>query len=144
MGEDAGLDGALPVVASERRTKAVARLQAFTAAVEGYSSHASAAVAPEVVADAAKIDEAMARRAALTGEGRKMLDNLVGTSIDGSLRASGSTFCAAVVQLKGMATLNKIWEAPDNSPTLEEIKDPFAWMERVAPDEPDGELTRDL
>jgi uncharacterized protein (DUF2342 family) len=36
-----------------------------------------------------------------------------------------------VVKLRGIASLNRIWEAPDNLPTLDEIKDPFAWMERV-------------
>jgi uncharacterized protein (DUF2342 family) len=35
------------------------------------------------------------------------------------------------VQLKGLPALNQMWAAPDNVPTLNEIKDPFAWMERV-------------
>jgi uncharacterized protein (DUF2342 family) len=36
-----------------------------------------------------------------------------------------------VVKLKGIAALNKVWDAPDNLPSLDEIRDPFAWMERV-------------
>jgi putative hydrolase len=139
IGEESGFDGEIPFLATERRTKAVERLQAFAAAVEGYAAHSSGAVAPEVLPEAARIEEAMARRAIGVGPGRKMLDNLMGTSIDASLRAAGTTFCAAVVQLRGITTLNEMWAAPDNSPTLEEIKDPFAWLERVAPAKPDGE-----
>jgi uncharacterized protein (DUF2342 family) len=50
---------------------------------------------------------------------------------DRKLETSGSTFCAAIVSLKDIETLNRVWEAPDNLPTLDEIKDPFAWIERV-------------
>jgi uncharacterized protein (DUF2342 family) len=40
------------------------------------------------------------------------------------------------VKLRGIRSLNSMWEAPDNLPTLEEIRDPFTWMERVLPEEP--------
>jgi uncharacterized protein (DUF2342 family) len=36
-----------------------------------------------------------------------------------------------VVQIEGIASLNRVWAAADNLPSLAEIKDPFAWMERL-------------
>jgi uncharacterized protein (DUF2342 family) len=41
------------------------------------------------------------------------------------------TFCAAIVKLQGIEKLNLMWAAPDNLPTLDEVRDPFAWIERV-------------
>ena len=51
--------------------------------------------------------------------------------MDRAWETSGSTFCTAIVRLDGMGALNRVWEAPDNLPLTQEIKDPFAWRERV-------------
>ncbi len=121
----------LPVVATERHALSLDRLRAFVAVLEGYAHHASAAVSSKLLGDASKIDEGMRRRAASPTEGEAMLRALLGVSFDRALEQSGATFCAAVVELKGMEALNQVWAAPDNVPTIAEIKDPFAWMERV-------------
>jgi uncharacterized protein (DUF2342 family) len=73
----------------------------------------------------------MARHAASASEGRTMLQGLLGITIDKTMIASGETFCTAVTQLEDLASLNRVWAAPDNLPTIDEIKDPFAWIERV-------------
>ncbi|HEX2235714.1 MAG TPA: zinc-dependent metalloprotease, partial [Actinomycetota bacterium] len=70
------------------------------------------------------------RRRAATGEAESLLSSILGISVDRALETSGATFCAAIVKLKGQAALNRVWEAPDNLPTPEEIRDPFAWIER--------------
>jgi putative hydrolase len=121
----------IPVVPTERHERALDRLRAFLALFEGYAERACDAVGPEVINDAARIDEGMARRRASASSGETMLSGILGVSIDRKLETSGTTFCAAVLELKGIAALNRVWEAPDNLPTIAEIKDPFAWMERV-------------
>jgi uncharacterized protein (DUF2342 family) len=74
----------------------------------------------------------VARHRLKGSEAEAMLKTILGVSFDRDLEASGATFCAAIVKLKGMATLNTMWAAPDNLPSYDEIKDPFAWIERVA------------
>ncbi|MGH2747531.1 MAG: zinc-dependent metalloprotease [Actinomycetota bacterium] len=125
----------LPLAHTERHRKALDRLRALVAVLEGYAGHASEAVADKLIGDASKIEEGMARHRASPSDGRAMLASIFGVSIDRALEDSGRTFCAAVVQLKGLPALNRVWGAPDNLPTLPEIKDPFAWMERVLEDE---------
>lgn len=131
---------ALPVVQTDRHRGAVERWRAFVAVTEGYCNTAFEAVAGEVVGERAKIAEGMNRRDATQSEGRSMLNTLLGIQMDGGLKSSGGTFCAAVLQLKGITSLNRVWEAPDNLPTWAEIKDPFSWMDRVldetVPDKP--------
>jgi putative hydrolase len=129
--EGTGAQAALPVVQTDRHRAAVERWKAFVAVMEGYCNTAFDAVAGEVVGERAKIAEGMTRREGIQSEGRSMLNTLLGVQIDGGLRDSGGTFCAAVLQLKGINSLNRVWEAPDNLPTWGEIKDPFSWMDRV-------------
>ena len=122
---------ALPVVPTERHRRALERLHAFMALFEGYARHACAAVSSQVLGDTARIDEGMARHNLSPSDGEEMLASLLGLSLDRSLDSTGTTFCAAVVRLHGIDALNRVWEAPDNLPTLAEVKDPFAWIERV-------------
>lgn len=130
----AGMDQMIPIAETERYRRALADLRSFLAVFEGYAEHAVAAVKPQLLGDTGRIDEAMTRRRATPTEGKQMLASVLGIERDRALETAGQTFCAAVVDRKGMAALNAVWAAPDNLPNLGEIKDPFAWMERVLAD----------
>ena len=121
----------LPIVQTPRHTKALDNVRSFMAVFEGYARHVSSAVATQVVGDTARIDEGMRRRAASPTEGRSMLNAMLGWKQDPTLEQSGTTFCNAIVELHGISTLNRVWEAPDNLPTGTEVRDPFQWIERV-------------
>lgn len=129
-----GAPDLLPIVETERRRRANDRLAAFVSLWEGYARHTAEKVGDTIVRDGSRISESMARRALAPNEGEAMMAGVLGLSIDRALQASGQTFCAAVVSLRGLPALNKAWEAPDNLPALDEIKDPFAWMDRVLVD----------
>jgi uncharacterized protein (DUF2342 family) len=43
----------------------------------------------------------------------------------------GEKFADAVARRVGMPGLNRVWESAENMPTLEEIRDPGLWMDRV-------------
>jgi putative hydrolase len=128
-----GLQDALPILRTAAYQQALERVQATVAILEGYAHAASSAVAGEVISSAAKITEGMARHAASPSEGKTALGSLLGIGLDRSLQAAGVTFCAATIDLKGIGSLNRLWDAPDNLPAVAEIKDPFLWMERVLP-----------
>lgn len=124
-------DQVLPVVQTPRHAMAHDRLQAFVAVFEGYATHAAQQVGSEVIADEAKIAEGMSRREASPSEGKTALTSMLGLALDRSQRTAGVTFCAAVVDRKGIDALNALWDAPDNLPSLVEIRDPFEWIDRV-------------
>ena len=125
---------ALPLVPTDRHQRALARLRSFIAALEGYARYSTNAVGEAFTGPSTQIEEGMARSRLESNEGAAMLESLLGVSFDRDLEAAGTTFCAAVVKLEGIAALNSIWDAPDNLPSYAEIRDPFAWMERVAED----------
>lgn len=124
----------IPVAKTERHELALGRVRSFVALLEGYGSHAAGAVLTELLDEGERIDEGMARHRASPSDGQAALAGLLGISFDRALETAGATFCAAVTQLRGLAVLNKVWEAPDNLPAPEEIRDPFKWMERVLGD----------
>jgi putative hydrolase len=126
-----GSEQSVPITQTERHRRALDRFRGFVAVSEGYASHAAAAVSHEILSDSSRIDEGMARRSAVPSEGQRLLATILGISFDKDLHAAGATFCAAVVQLKGLPALNRLWDAPDNVPSLHEVRDPFQWMERV-------------
>lgn len=126
-----GSEQAVPLAQTDRHQRALERFRGFVAVAEGYATHAAAAVSGKLLSDSARIDEGMARRRAVPSEGERLLAAILGISFDRDLHAAGSTFCAAVVQLKGLPALNTLWDAPDNVPSLPEVRDPFQWMERV-------------
>jgi putative hydrolase len=132
--EGLGRGATLPIVETERHRRALGRLHAFIALFEGYARHLSTAVGPGLLGDTTRIDESMARHGLSHSDAEEMLADLLGLSLDRSLETTGTTFCSAVVKLKGMDSLNRVWEAPDNLPVLAEIKDPFQWIERVLPE----------
>lgn len=138
--QDLAGSGALPVVQTPRHQAALQRYRAFVSVFEGYATHAAMAVAAEWLATAGKVNEGMLRRAASPSQGKAALQNVLGLSFDRSMTAAGTTFCAAVSKLRGLSALNQVWLAPDNLPTPEEIRDPFAWMERVLDASSDPEL----
>jgi uncharacterized protein (DUF2342 family) len=94
-------DANLPIVASRRHQDALSRVQAFAAMFEGYANQACTQVAGEIIDEPNRIDEVMARRGVSTTEGEELLTGLLGLSFDRSLEQSGTTFCAAVVSLRG-------------------------------------------
>jgi putative hydrolase len=129
-----GAEDTLPIVPTERHRRASDRLRAFVALLEGYSRHVSTAVGGEILSAPDDTAAAMARHRAAPSTGERMLTQIIGLELDAALESSGATFAAAVVKLKGLTALNSAWEAPDNLPSLVEIRDPFAWMERVLGD----------
>lgn len=129
--EGMGVDAFMPIVPTERHRKAVDRLQAFVAILDGYAAHAAGKVAEALGASDGRIEEGIARHEASPSEGKTLIQSMFGIERDRAIENSGQTFCAAVVQLRGLPELNRLWDAADNLPTLPEIRDPFAWMERV-------------
>jgi putative hydrolase len=129
--EGASIDASMPLVPTAAHQQALDRVRAFVGLHEGYAARATSAMGDTLVPNAAKIAEVIARQRAVTSDAKDLLANVLGFSLDRDLVATGTTFCAAVEELEGLPALNRVWEAPDNLPTYEELKDPFPWIDRV-------------
>ena len=45
--------------------------------------------------------------------------------------AQQERFVRGVVSIAGFPGFDQVWQAPENLPSLEELDDPRAWLERV-------------
>lgn len=129
--EGLGAAQLLPVVQSERHRRAVDSVRAFSAIFDGYARHVTEQIWPQTAGDLSRLQEGIRRRALASSSGRSMLEAMLGLSKDVSLEQAGLTFCNGVAELRGVLSLNRLWDAPDNLPTVAEVADPFGWIERV-------------
>lgn len=137
--EGLSADALLPVVPTPRHSAALSRLRSLTAVVGGYAAYTLERVGATVMGDdASRFGEAVARYEAEHDDTVSVLRDVLGILPDRALAQTGRTFCAAVVKLHGLPVLNRVWDAPDNVPTLAEIRDPFQWLERVVEPPPGG------
>ena len=108
-------------------------VQAFMAVLEGYAEHVMDAVGAEVIDDLPRLRAALERRRADRTGLLRLLERLIGMDMKLRQYEVGKRFCDGVVERAGIAGLNRVWERPDQLPTLAELDDPAAWLARTAP-----------
>ncbi|AHY47047.1 Uncharacterized protein, coenzyme F420 biosynthesis associated [Rubrobacter radiotolerans] len=107
------------------------KVQATMSVIEGYSDYVMDRVGRRTVPGYAEIT----RRLAASRANRPALDTAIFrlTGLDAKLEQYrlGESFCTAVASRQGMEGLNRVWDGPENLPTLEEVRDPGLWMLRM-------------
>ncbi len=119
------------VMGSERRA-VIDRLQATMAVIEGHAEHVMDAVGAEVLPSQERLREALERRRENRPPLLRLFERLLGLELKMRQYRDGKRFCDRVVELGGLAALNRVWSAPRAMPNLSELADPAAWMARTA------------
>lgn len=114
------------------------RLTAVMTLVEGHGDYVMDGVGPEVVPSVAKIRERFQQRRQGGGSVDRTIRRVLGIDLKMRQYAQGSQFVRGVIERVGMAGFNRVWEAPENLPSQDEIANPDAWVARVAGDHGDG------
>jgi coenzyme F420 biosynthesis associated uncharacterized protein len=124
-------DGLLGIVAGPGRREILDRMQAVMAVIEGHAEHVMDVVGASALSSLDELRTALDRRRQERSPLLALLDRLIG--LDAKLRQYevGKAFCDAVVASAGPGGLHRVFEGPDMLPSLAELKDPDAWMERV-------------
>ena len=110
------------------------RITALMSLLEGHADHVMDDVGPEIVPTVdtirARFDRRRGQPGAIDGLARRVL------GLDAKMRqyTEGRTFVSGAVDLVGRDGFNRVWSQPSSLPTREEILDPGAWCDRVAPD----------
>ncbi len=107
------------------------RLTALMTLVEGHAEFVMNGVGPMVVPSVEAIQEKFQARRAGTGPLDRALRKLLGIDIKMRQYAEGSRFVADVVERVGMEGFNKVWDSSSTLPTMHEVGDAQAWVERV-------------
>ena len=102
------------------------RMQAAMAVIEGYSEHVMDAIAPRRSPDHERLRAAMDARRRSRSAPERLIERLLGLNIKLQQYELGKRFCDAVAAKAGIEGLNRVWEAPEALPTIEELERPGA------------------
>jgi coenzyme F420 biosynthesis associated uncharacterized protein len=111
----------------------MARMQAAMAVVEGYSEHVMDAFPADVIPGRDELRAAMDARRRSRSAPERIIERLLGLDIKLRQYELGKRFCDGVAAEAGMDGLNRVWESPESLPSIEELDEPAAWLERLGP-----------
>jgi coenzyme F420 biosynthesis associated uncharacterized protein len=107
------------------------RMQATMSVIEGYSDYVMHHVGRGLVPQYEHLKERMARSRAHRPPLETAIFRITGLDVKIEQYRLGERFADAVARRQGMEGLNRVWERPENLPTLEEVRDPGLWMMRM-------------
>jgi coenzyme F420 biosynthesis associated uncharacterized protein len=116
---------------SRPQRQAFDRLQATMSVIEGYSDYVMHHVGKSLVPHYEHLKGRMTKSRVHRPPLETAIFRITGLDVKLEQYRLGERFADTIVRRVGMEGLNRVWERPDNLPTLEEIRDPGIWMTRV-------------
>ena len=108
------------------------RMQALMCLLEGYSNHVMQEVGAKLLPSYAIMKARFEERAKDKPPGERLFTKLVGLDIKFEQYTLGERFVGEVVRQRGIEFINRVWDAEARLPTLEEVKAPGRWIERIS------------
>jgi coenzyme F420 biosynthesis associated uncharacterized protein len=123
--------GLMALIQNREQRELIDQLQPVMAVIEGYSEHVMDALGATLVPGYEKLRDAMDRRRRSRSAPERLLHKLLGLDLKMRQYVQGKQFCDAVVNEVGIEGLNAVWRSPQDMPTLAELDDPKAWIQRT-------------
>jgi coenzyme F420 biosynthesis associated uncharacterized protein len=121
----------ISIFASPTERDTLNRVQAVMAVIEGHAEHVMDAVAPDLLPSLPKLREALDRRRRSQSTVSRIFAKLLGLELKLRQYEQGKFFCDAIVDAAGTAALTRVFSGPEALPTLSELDEPSAWLQRV-------------
>ncbi|MGI8860622.1 MAG: zinc-dependent metalloprotease [Rubrobacteraceae bacterium] len=118
---------------NRHQREAFDRMQATMAVIEGYSDYVMHHVGRSLVPHYEHLKRRMDRSRAHRPPLETAIFRITGLDVKLEQYRLGERFADEVVKRQGMPGLNRVWERPENLPTLDEVRDPGLWMMRMEP-----------
>jgi coenzyme F420 biosynthesis associated uncharacterized protein len=126
-----GLLRALPG-SVRRQLRAVMRIQALMSVAEGYSNFVMHQVGARHLEDFETLEHAFAAHSTQRSLLERVVLAITGLNMKLRQYQLGESFANEVCRSGGLSLLNRVWEGPALMPTLAELRNPQAWMNRVS------------
>lgn len=121
----------LELLMSKSQRESFDDVQAAMSVIEGYSDYVMHHVGRRIVPGYANLSRKMANSRAHHPPFETAVFRLTGMDVKMEQYRLGERFSDAVATRQGMAGLNRVWERPENLPSLDEVHDPGLWMLRM-------------
>ncbi len=123
----------ISIVTTTPERETLDRVQAVMAVIEGHAEHVMDAVAPDLLPSLPKLRAALDRRRRSQSGLSRLVARLLGLELKLRQYEQGKFFCDEIVRERGPGALHHLWSSPDVLPTLDELRNPSAWLERTMP-----------
>ncbi|HEV7662059.1 MAG TPA: zinc-dependent metalloprotease, partial [Chloroflexota bacterium] len=116
---------------SAQQRELMSRLQGLMALAEGYSNHVMNQVGKELLPNFELIHQRVEHRQKRRSNVEQLFLKITGLSLKMEQYRLGELFVDDVVSKRGIAFVNRAWQAPENLPSEAEIRNPGAWIGRM-------------
>ena len=125
-------DGGLAAVfASEQQRDLIAQVGGMMSLVEGHGDVTMARAARGHIPDAERFALVMSHRRRNARGMNRLLQRLLGIEAKLAQYQAGEEFIAEIEAERGPRAVDRIWERAEHLPSMTEIRNPTAWLERV-------------
>jgi coenzyme F420 biosynthesis associated uncharacterized protein len=107
------------------------QLQALMSLVEGYSNHIMNAIGGRLLPSFEQIEQRIQQRQQNRPLIEELFNRITGMDLKLAQYQQGEAFVNAVAQARGVAFVNRVWDRPENLPSLIEIREPQRWIARM-------------
>ena len=120
----------IDAVLSSEQIELLSQIQALMCVIEGYSDFVMGKIGKEQLATYDQLKRAFElRRRRKTGRER-FFERATGLGMKMEQYVLGERFVSYVTTSRGIHFVNKVWRAPSDVPTLDEVSNPQKWIER--------------
>ena len=134
-GEDALADGGLPaLLATPEQQVVLNKISGMMSLLEGHGDVTMDRAGADRIPSAEHFSATLrARRNSARGLSR-IFQKVIGIEAKLNQYQAGEKFIAAVEEVGGPELVNRAWEGPENLPSMDEIKAPQLWIDRMSTD----------
>jgi len=124
-------DGLVGALGSGARRELLDKVQGVMGVIEGHAEHVMDVVGAQALPDLDALRSALDRRRQERSPLLAIVERLIGLEAKLRQYEDGKRFCDTVASSVGAAGLHRVFDGPEQLPTVAELHDPEAWMRRL-------------
>jgi coenzyme F420 biosynthesis associated uncharacterized protein len=123
--------GVLGLVATPEQRTVIRRIGGLMSVLEGHGERTMDRAGASRIPSAPRFHQVLRARRANASPPARFFQRLIGLEAKLAQYAQGERFLAAIEATAGRRAVDLLWEGPDQMPTVDEVRDPGAWLTRV-------------
>jgi coenzyme F420 biosynthesis associated uncharacterized protein len=123
--------GVVTLFASPEQRAVLDQIGGLMSLLEGHGDVTMDRAGADRIPSAPRFSRVLRERRANAKPLARAVQRLIGLEAKLNQYAHGEEFIASVERAAGEGSVDHVWGSPDRLPTLEEIRDPDAWLDRV-------------
>jgi len=121
----------MEIVMTPEQKRLFDEMQALMSVIEGYSNHVMNAVGKQILPSLNTMQRAFESRQRQRSQAETLFIRLTGLEMKMEQYRLGEQFIDAVVRERDHQFALKVWQGPEQLPTLTELRNPKQWIRRV-------------